>query len=81
MYQMQERAREALERGDVTEATRRLENLATRLLAEGESELATQVLAEARRVAHTSGISDKGRMTIKYQTRHLLLPAGDNDTE
>jgi Ca-activated chloride channel family protein len=81
MYQMQERAREALERGNVTEATRRLENLATRLLAEGESELATQVLAEARRVAHTSGISDKGRMTIKYQTRHLLLPSGDDDAE
>jgi Ca-activated chloride channel family protein len=72
LYRLQERAQEALERGDVVEATRRLENLATRLLAMGEEDLANQTLAEARRVAHTSGFSDKGRKTIKYQTRLLL---------
>lgn len=73
LYRLQERANEALEKGDVVEATRRLENLATRLLERGESDLANQALAEARRVAHTSGLSDKGRKTLKYQTRHLLL--------
>lgn len=73
LYRLQERAQEALERGDVREATRRLENLATRLLAMGQNELATQALTEARRVAQTSGFSNQGRMTIKYQTRHLLL--------
>lgn len=72
LYRLQERAQDALESGDITEATRRLENLATRLLAMGEEELANQTLAEARRVAHTSGFSDKGRKTIKYQTRFLL---------
>ncbi|MBC8099759.1 MAG: VWA domain-containing protein, partial [Armatimonadetes bacterium] len=77
LYRLQERAQEALLNGDVVEATRRLENLATRLLAMGQGELATQALAEARRVAHTSGVSDRGRMTIKYQTRHLLLNSGD----
>jgi Ca-activated chloride channel family protein len=73
LYRMQERAQEALESGDIKEATRRLENLATRLLAMGEEDLASQAMAEARRVAHTSNLSDKGRKTLKYQTRSLLL--------
>jgi Ca-activated chloride channel family protein len=77
LYRLQEKAQEALATGNIAEATRRLENLATRLLALGQNELATQALTEARRVAHTSGFSDKGRMTIKYQTRHLMLNSGD----
>jgi Ca-activated chloride channel homolog len=77
LYRLQEKAQQALESGNVMEATRRLENLATRLLAMGQNELATQALAEARRVAHTSGLSDKGRMTIKYQTRMLLLSSNN----
>jgi Ca-activated chloride channel family protein len=72
LYRMQERAQAALSAGDVEEATRRLENLATRLLAMGESELATEAMSEAKRVAHTSAFSDSGRKTLKYQTRHLL---------
>jgi len=72
LYRMQERAQAALEAGDVEEATRRLENLATRLLAMGEQELATEAMSEARRVAHTKAFSDTGRKTLKYQTRHLL---------
>ena len=80
LYRMQERAQEALASGDVREATRRLENLATRLLAIGEEDLAHQARAEARRVAHTSNLSDKGRKTLKYQTRYLLLEASSEDT-
>jgi Ca-activated chloride channel family protein len=79
LYRMQERAQEALASGDVREATRRLENLATRLLAIGEEDLAHQARAEARRVAHTSNLSDKGRKTLKYQTRYLLLGAPSED--
>ncbi len=79
LYRLQDRAQEALERGDVAEATRRLENLATRLLERGEEALANQALLEARRVAHTNGLSDKGRMTLKYQTRHLLLNESSGD--
>lgn len=80
LYRMQERAQEALENGDIKEATRRLENLATRLLAIGEQDLANEALSEARRVAHTSNLSDKGRKTLKYQTRHLLLGPSSEDT-
>jgi Ca-activated chloride channel family protein len=80
LYRMQERAQEALASGDVREATRRLENLATRLLAMGEEELAHQARAEARRVAHTSNLSDQGRKTLKYETRYLLLGPSAEDT-
>ncbi len=82
LYRMQERAQEALTNGDVKEATRRLENLATRLLEMGEEELSHQARAEARRVAHTSNLSDAGRKTLKYQTRFLLLgPSDSNNNE
>lgn len=79
LYRLQERASEALEGGDVAEATRRLENLATRLLAMGQEQLAGQALAEARRVAHTSDLSSKGRKTLKYQTRYLLTTPINED--
>lgn len=78
LYRMQERAQQALESGNVREATRRLENLATRLLAMGEEELAKQALSEARRVAHTSALSDKGKKTLKYETRHLLIASAED---
>ncbi len=79
LYRLQERAHEALDSGDRAEATRRLENLATRLLERGEEELAKQTLIEARRVAHTGEVSDRGRKTIKYQTRHLLQGPENED--
>lgn len=80
LYRMQERAQEALAAGDTREATRRLENLATRLLAIGEEELAHQARSEALRVAHTSNLSDQGRKALKYQTR-LLLTGGASSEE
>jgi Ca-activated chloride channel family protein len=73
LYRMQERAQAALESGNIGEATRRLETLATRLFEMGEGELASEALSEAKRVALTSTLSDEGRKTLKYQTRHLLL--------
>ncbi|MDZ4669557.1 MAG: VWA domain-containing protein [Phototrophicales bacterium] len=72
LYRLQERAQDALANGDVNEATRRLENLATRLLEMGKKELAEQALSEAKRVNVTHHLSTAGRMTLKYQTRHLL---------
>jgi Ca-activated chloride channel family protein len=82
LYHMQENAQAALERGDIQEATRRLENLATRLFELGEGELAQQAQAEAQQVAFTSSLTDKGRKTLKYQTRFLLSgPNKENDSE
>lgn len=73
LYRLQERAQDALARGDVKEATRTLENLATRLLEIGENNLAQQAQSEAQQVAYTSNLSDKGRKSLKYDTRLLLL--------
>ncbi len=79
LYQMQEKAKESLARGDVQEATRRLENLATRLLASGQEGLANAAMAEARRVSHTNMLSEGGTKALKYGTR-LLIAAGSNDS-
>lgn len=73
LHRMQQKAEEAVKRGDVREATRRLENLATRLLAAGHDELAQQAISEAQRVSSTSALSDEGQKRLKYGTRMLLL--------
>lgn len=75
LYRMQERAQQALDKGDVRTATRRLENLATRLMEMGELELAAQAQIEAQQVSYTHSLSDAGRKTLKYQTRSLLIGA------
>jgi hypothetical protein len=75
---MQERANESLAAGNYDEATRRLERLATRLLAMGQVELATHAQAEAGRVAQTSTVSERGRKTLKYHTRLLLLDSSQD---
>ena len=72
LYRLQERAREAVEKGDPEEATRRLEYLATRLFESGEEDLGQAALLEARRVAHTQRLSDEGAKRLKYGTRALL---------
>ncbi len=75
LYLMQERAQEALDKGDVRTATRRLENLATRLMEMGELELAAQAQIEAQQVVYTHSLSDAGRKSLKYQTRGLMMNA------
>jgi Ca-activated chloride channel family protein len=79
LYHMQERANEALEDGDVAQATERLQNLATRLLDLGEEELAQQTMRELNTLQLTKSLSDEGRKTIKYQTRHLISPDATNE--
>lgn len=72
LYRMQQKAEEAVAKGNVAEATRRLENLATRLLAAGQEDLAQMAIVEARRVATTNMLSEEGRKTLKFGTRMLL---------
>lgn len=76
LYRMQEQAKQDLEAGNIEQATRRLRFLATHLLAQGESSLATTVLGEAGRIERNSSLSDEGEKRIKYGTRALLLPPG-----
>jgi Ca-activated chloride channel family protein len=79
LYRMQERAQAALDSGDVKEATRRLNHLATRLLAIGEDDLANEAQMEARRVEQTRTLSGEGRKSLKYHTRHLLAASLPED--
>lgn len=78
LYKMQQKAEEALKRGNVTEATSRLQKLATRYLEAGQPELANIALAEAERVAAGGGsaaLSEEGHKRMKYGTRQLMLAA------
>jgi Ca-activated chloride channel homolog len=73
IFQMQESALKALEKGDVAGATHRLETMATRLLDMGEHQLARAALLEAGRLARSGSLSPAGRKAIKYGTRSLIL--------
>jgi Ca-activated chloride channel family protein len=75
LYRMQEKARIEAELGEALQAARRLENLATQLLATGERDLARAALNEADRLNHTRKFSTEGEKLLKYGTRALLLPA------
>lgn len=82
LYRMQERAQEALEDGNIIEATSRLEKLATRLFQLGEGALAEQVRHNAQQVAQTSALPAERRMEVKYQTRYLIGGTRDfNESE
>jgi Ca-activated chloride channel family protein len=79
LYRIQEKARKAVQDGDVSEATRLLQNVATNLFSQGQGELAHVVLKEASHVERTSGYSDDGDKRIKYGTRSLLLPSSASE--
>ena len=71
MWQMQQKAMVAIDKGEVANATRRLETLATRLLDMGESELARATLLEAGQLRNTGMLSPEGQKRLKYGTRNL----------
>lgn len=73
LYRLQERARQEVASGDVTRAARRLQYLATHLLAKGERELARTVLLEAEYLQRTHQMSGERGKQIKYGTRALLM--------
>lgn len=75
LYRMQEKARQDVEAGNIQSAGRRLQHLATHLLAQGERDLAHTVLVEAEQIQKTHTLSGEGEKRIKYGTRALLLPA------
>jgi len=79
LYFMQERASEEMAKGDVKSATRHMENLATHLLRKGEDDLAQTVLNEVSYIHRNQSYSEDGEKRIKYGTRSLLLPAGNEE--
>jgi len=79
IFQMQESAWQSLDKGDVADATQRLETMATRLLDLGEHQLARAALLEAGRLARSGHLSPGGQKTIKYGTRSLSFAPTDKD--
>ncbi|MGB2896803.1 MAG: VWA domain-containing protein [Anaerolineales bacterium] len=73
LYKIQEKARHEVELGQSAQAARRLENLATQLLAAGERDLARAALNEAVQLSRSRRFSTEGEKTLKYGTRALLL--------
>ena len=80
MYKLQEKARHEAELGQVAQAARRLENLATQLLAAGEKDLAKAALNEAVQLTQARRLSTEGEKTLKYGTRALLLLPPNSET-
>ncbi len=76
LYRLHERARHEVEAGNIAEATKHLQYLATHLLAHGDRELAHIVLIEAEHIQQSHSFSKVGDKQIKYGTRALLLPSG-----
>jgi Ca-activated chloride channel family protein len=79
LYRMQERANTELKEGNVRDATRRLQNIATHLLSNGQLELARTVLSEVAYIQQNQSFSDEGAKRIKFGTRSLLLPPNIKD--
>lgn len=71
LYRMQEQAWTALDEGNVEQATRQLEMVATRLFDLGQKRLANAAMLEAGRVARLGNATARGRKEIKYGTRSL----------
>ena len=76
LYRMQEEAQAEIKRGQLVEASKRLKNVATHLLSQGEIELARIVVREAEGLHTKQNLSEDGKKQIKYGTRNLLLPGG-----
>ena len=72
LYQMNEKARKDVEKGDVDQAQRRMAHLGSRLNLAGEVELARTAFVEAENIARTGHLSPEGRKKLKYGTRTLL---------
>jgi Ca-activated chloride channel family protein len=79
LYRMQERARANLRAGNIKDATRQLQSLATRLFAQGDNELARSVIKEVDHIQQARVFSEEGEKRIKYGTRSLLLPSGSEE--
>jgi len=79
LYRLMDRARDDIANGRVAAGTSKLENLATRLIENGQEDLAQAALQEAQNALKTAALSEEGAKRLKYGTRALLPLAGDED--
>jgi Ca-activated chloride channel family protein len=65
-FKLQTRALQDLQSGDVSGATQKLKSAVTRLLSQGELELANTMQQEIANLEQGGEISNEGRKTIKF---------------
>lgn len=74
LYRLQEKAKEDVNNGKISDATRKLHHLASHLVSKGDRELAKTILNEVESIQKTNHFTELGKKKIKYGTRSLLLP-------
>jgi hypothetical protein len=73
---MQEKSNIDVKSGNVNDAVRRLNYMATQLIEQGNVNFAKEVLNEAENIKNEQNYSEDGIKRLKYGTRALLqLPA------
>jgi Ca-activated chloride channel homolog len=71
-FKLQTRALQDLQSGDVAGATQKLQSAVTRLLNQGEVELAQTMQQEISNLKQTGEISSEGQKTMKFGTRKTV---------
>jgi Ca-activated chloride channel family protein len=71
-FKLQTRALQDLQSGDVSGATQKLQSAVTRLLNQGEVELAQTMQQEIANLQQTGQISSEGQKTMKFGTRKTV---------
>jgi Ca-activated chloride channel homolog len=71
-FKLQTRALQDLQTGDVSGATQKLKSAVTRLLSQGETELAETMQQEVANLEKSGALSSEGQKTIKFGTRKTV---------
>lgn len=71
-FKLQTRALQDLQAGDVGSATQKLKSAVTRLLSQGELELAQTMQQEISNLEQSGQLSSEGQKTIKFGTRKTV---------
>ena len=71
-FKLQTRALSDLQAGDVSGATQKLQSAVTRLLSQGEIELAQTMQQEISNLQQTGQLSSEGQKTMKFGTRKTV---------
>lgn len=79
LYRMHEKVRNQVKTGNIEGATQYLKNMATNLLSIGDFDLAKVVIRESDHIQKHQQLSQEGDKRIKYGTRALMLPSGQEN--
>lgn len=71
-FKLQTRALQDLQSGDVSGATQKLQSAVTRLLSQGEVDLANTMQQEISNIQQSGAMSSEGQKTIKFGTRKTV---------